>query len=67
MTGESGMDMQLFTVVYERYIPPCILEIPNPSAVNGQLEGIQTQIDWTCPAALAAPRLKRWGKFLSAW
>lgn len=52
---ESGMDMQLFTVVYERYIPRCILEIPKPSAVNGQTKVFKLKIDWTCPAALAAP------------
>lgn len=49
------MDMQLCTVVYERYIPLCILEIPKPSAVNGQTKGFKLKIDWTCPAALAAP------------
>lgn len=65
---ESSMNTQLLVVVlYERHFPLCILEIPQPSAVNGQMKVFKLKIDLNVSSRTGRPRLKRWGKFLSAW
>lgn len=61
------MNMQLLVVVYERYFVPFYSRDTQTFSCEWSDEGIQAQNRLGESSRTGRPRLKRWGKFLSAW